>query len=139
MAYAIIETGGKQLRVEPGRFYDIDRLPYDADETVDIDQVLLLNDDSIQVGQPYVPGVVVQGTILEHRRGPKLIVYKMRPKKKTRKKQGHRQELTRLLITGILVNGKIIGEGIGEGNPPASEPVPTSEPVDSPTTTSEEE
>ncbi|MDG2991132.1 50S ribosomal protein L21 [Candidatus Synechococcus calcipolaris G9] len=129
MAYAIIETCGKQLRVEPGRFYDVDRLPYDTDETVEIDQVLLLNDDSIQVGQPYVPGVVVQGTVLEHRRGPKLIVYKMRPKKKTRKKQGHRQELTRLLITGISVNGKIIGEVS----------TPTSEPVDSPTTTSEEE
>ncbi len=108
--YAIIETGGKQLRVEPGRFYDINRLPGDPETTVSIDRVLLVQDDGdVQVGQPFVEGAVVEGTIMRHLRGRKIIVYKMRPKKKTRKKQGHRQELTRLMIDTINVGGKSIG------------------------------
>ncbi|MFN3679832.1 MAG: 50S ribosomal protein L21 [Thermosynechococcus sp.] len=110
MAYAIIETGGKQLRVEPGRFYDVERLPLEPESTIDIEQVLLVQTDSqVHVGQPYVRGAVVAGTVMEHRRGPKVIVYKMRPKKKTRKKQGHRQELTRIMINEIRLNGESLG------------------------------
>jgi large subunit ribosomal protein L21 len=60
------------------------------------------------VGQPFVAGATVEGEILAHRRGRKIIVYKMRPKKKTRKKRGHRQELTRLLIRSISVDGQAI-------------------------------
>jgi large subunit ribosomal protein L21 len=109
MTYAIIETGGKQMRVEPGRFYDIELLPGEADSTVSIDKVFLLeNDGSIQIGQPLVAGVTVQGTIMRHYRARKIIVYKMQPKKKTRKKRGHRQEVTRLMIDSISVNGAVI-------------------------------
>lgn len=109
MTYAIIETGGKQLRVEPGRFYDIERLAVDADESVVIDRVLFVdNDGDISVGQPLVEGATVEGTVLSHLRGRKVIVYKMRPKKKTRKKQGHRQELTRLMINSISLNGTVV-------------------------------
>lgn len=109
MSYAIIEAGGTQLRVEPGRFYDLNRLAADLDEGYVIDKVLLVNDDNqITVGQPFVEGATVEGKILAHRRGRKVIVYKMRPKKKTRKKRGHRQELTRLLITSISINGTAI-------------------------------
>lgn len=108
-SYAIIETGGKQLRVEPGRFYDIERLAADPDTTVTIDKVLFVqNDGDISIGQPLVTGATVEGTILQHLRGRKVIVYKMRPKKKTRKKQGHRQELTRLMINSISVGGSTI-------------------------------
>ena len=110
MSYAIIEAGGTQLRVEPGRFYDINRLTADDDnDSYTIDKVLLINnDDEVTVGQPFIEGATVEGTILEHRRGRKVIVYKMRPKKKTRKKRGHRQELTRLMITSISLNGSVI-------------------------------
>jgi large subunit ribosomal protein L21 len=102
MTYAIIEAGGKQLRVEPGRFYDIDRLDAEADTEVTIDRVLLVaNEDEISIGQPFVEGATVQATVMQHLRGRKILVYKMRPKKKTRKKQGHRQELTRLMIDAI--------------------------------------
>lgn len=110
MTYAIIETGGKQLRVEPGRFYDVERLAVDADSSVTIDQVLLVqNDGDISIGQPLVQGATVEATVLRHFRGRKVIVYKMRPKKKTRKKQGHRQELTRLMINSITLNGSTLG------------------------------
>lgn len=109
MTYAIIETGGKQLRVEAGRFYDVDRLAVDEDGKVTIDKVLFVeNDGEVSLGQPLVEGATVEATVLRHLRGRKIIVYKMRPKKKTRKKQGHRQELTRLMIDAITLGGKTI-------------------------------
>lgn len=109
MTYAIIETGGKQLRVEPGRFYDVDRLAVDDDATVTIDRVLLVqHEGEVTIGQPIVTTATVEAKVMGHRRGRKIIVYKMRPKKKTRKKQGHRQELTRLLIEAIHLNGTVI-------------------------------
>ena len=111
MTYAIIETGGKQMRVEPGRFYDIELLHGEPDSTVSIDKVFLLeNNGSIQIGQPLVAGVTVEGTIMRHYRARKIIVYKMQPKKKTRKERGHRQEMTRLLVNSISVNGAVIAE-----------------------------
>ena len=109
MAYAIIAAGGTQLRVEPGRFYDINRLPVDADETITIDKVLFVeNDGDVSIGAPTVEGATVSGTVMRHLRGKKVIVYKMKPKKKTRKKRGHRQELTRVMIDSITVGGKTI-------------------------------
>jgi large subunit ribosomal protein L21 len=109
MTYAIIETGGKQMRVEPGRFYDVELLHVEPEATYTIDKVLLVHhEDEIAIGQPFVAGATVTGTILRHFRGRKVIVYKMRPKKKTRKKRGHRQEITRLLIDSITFNGKVI-------------------------------
>ena len=109
MSYAIIETGGKQLRVEPGRFYDIELLPVEPESSYTIDKVFLVHhEDNISVGQPFVEGAIVEGTVLKHWRAPKIIVYKMQPKKKTRKKRGHRQEITRLLINSISVNGTVL-------------------------------
>ncbi|HEY9872609.1 MAG TPA: 50S ribosomal protein L21, partial [Candidatus Obscuribacterales bacterium] len=109
MSYAIIETGGKQLRVEPGRFYDIELLPVEENASVSIDKVLLIaNNGDIHIGQPLVEGATVEGTVLRHFRGRKVIVYKMQPKKKTRKKRGHRQEITRLMINSISVNGTVV-------------------------------
>jgi large subunit ribosomal protein L21 len=108
MAYAIIETGGKQLRVEPGRFYDIELLPVEPDEKVTIEAVLLVqHDGEVNIGQPLVSGATVQGTVMRHLRGRKVLVYKMKPKKKTRKKRGHRQEITRLMIDSITINGTV--------------------------------
>ncbi len=111
MTYAIIETGGKQMRVEPGRFYDIELLPGEVDSAVSIDKVFFLEDNGdIQIGQPLLSGVTIEGTILRHYRAKKVIVYKMQPKKKTRKKRGHRQEMTRMLVNSISINGKVIAE-----------------------------
>lgn len=107
MTYAIIETGGKQLRVEPGRYYDIERLGDDAEAKVTFDRVLLVHDgDHVSVGQPVVEGATVEGTVMQHHRGRKVVVYKMQPKKKTRRKQGHRQELTRVMIDEVKVGKK---------------------------------
>ncbi len=109
MTYAIIEASGKQFRVEPGRFYDLDRLAVEEDGTVDIEKVLFVSHEGeSMVGQPLVEGATVSGTVMRHLRGRKIIVYKMKPKKKTRKKRGHRQELTRLMIDSITVNGKVL-------------------------------
>ena len=109
MAYAIVEAGGTQLMVEPGRFYDINLLAGEPDSDYTLDKVLLVNnDDEVTVGRPYIDGATVEGTIMRHRRGKKVIVYKMQPKKKTRKKRGHRQELTRLMINSIKINGSEI-------------------------------
>ncbi|GET42085.1 MULTISPECIES: 50S ribosomal protein L21 [Microseira] len=109
MTYAIIETGGKQLRVEPGRFYDIELLKDEANSQVTIDKVLFVqHDGGVNIGQPWVEGATVQGTVMRHFRGRKVLVYKMKPKKKTRKKRGHRQEITRLMIDSISMNGAVL-------------------------------
>jgi large subunit ribosomal protein L21 len=108
MTYAIIETGGKQIKVEPGRFYDIELLTAQPEEKVTINSVLLVqHDGEVSIGQPLVTGATVEGTVLRHLRGRKVLVYKMKPKKKTRKKRGHRQEITRLLINSITLNGQV--------------------------------
>jgi large subunit ribosomal protein L21 len=113
MTYAIIETGGKQLRVEPGRFYDIELLHHEPDEKITIDAVLLVqHDGETTIGQPLVAGAEIEGTIMRHFRDRKVLVYKMQPKKKTRKKRGHRQEVTRLMINSISMNGSVIAEAI---------------------------
>ena len=126
MTYAIIEAGGTQLMVEPGRFYDINLLPVDAESDYTVDKVLLVNnDDEITIGQPYIEGATVEGTVLRHRRGKKVIVYKMQPKKKTRKKRGHRQELSRLMINSISIGGKVIATA-----PATSEAPETTETTD---------
>lgn len=107
MAYAIIETSGTQLRVEPGRFYDVNRLAADEDDTITFDRVLLVRDeDDVAIGQPLLEGATVEAKVLRHLRGRKIVVYKMQPKKKTRRKKGHRQELTRFSVEAIRYNGK---------------------------------
>jgi len=94
--YAIVEASGQQFWLQPNRYVDIDRVDAQEGDTITLDNVLLLRDGSgTTIGQPYVQGASVQLEVLAHRRGPKIIVYKMRPKKKTRRKNGHRQELTR--------------------------------------------
>lgn len=109
MTYAIIETGGKQIRVEPGRFYDIELLHVSPESDITIDKVLLIqHDGNVHIGQPLVAGATVEGTILRHFRGRKIVIYKMRRKKKTRKRRGHRQEITRLMIKSISVNGSVL-------------------------------
>lgn len=105
MKYAIVEISGRQFWIEPGKSYDFNRIPTKRGKQITFNRVLLLNNEiEILVGKPYLDSVKIQGKILEHLRDKKTIVYKMRPKKKTRKKQGHRQELTRVFIEEIIIN-----------------------------------
>ncbi|MFM7269982.1 MAG: 50S ribosomal protein L21 [Cyanobium sp.] len=107
--YAIVEASGQQFWLQPDRYLDIDRLSAEVDSTITLDTVLLVRDaKGTTLGAPYVKGASVTLKVLAHRRGPKILVYKMRPKKKTRRKNGHRQELTRVLVTAIEVGGKAI-------------------------------
>ena len=108
-AYAIVEASGQQFWLQPNRYVDLDRLAAEEGDTVTIENVLLVHDGSVaNVGQPYVKGATVELKVMAHRRGPKVIVYKMRRKKKTRRKNGHRQELTRVMVQAIKVGGKAI-------------------------------
>ncbi len=129
MTYAIIETGGKQIRVEPGRFYDIELLAIEPDEKVTIDSVLLVqHEGEVTIGQPIVTGATVEGTVMRHFRGRKVLVYKMKPKKKTRKKRGHRQEVTRLMIDSITLNGAVfVAQGAVEEEIPVVDETPVEE------------
>ena len=105
MKYAIVEISGRQFWVEKGKYYDLNRIPTELGKEITLNRILLLNDgNEILIGKPYLNGVIVKGKVLEHFRGKKQIIYKMRPKKKTRKKQGHRQELTRVFIEDIIQN-----------------------------------
>lgn len=105
MKYAIVEISGRQFWIETGKYYDLNRIPTELGKQITLNRVLLLNNDGeILIGKPYLESVKIKGKILEHLRGKKTIVYKMRPKKKTRKKQGHRQELTRVLIEDIIIS-----------------------------------
>jgi large subunit ribosomal protein L21 len=109
MTYAIIQTGGKQLRVEPGRFYDVELLTAEPDQTITLETVLLVqHNGDVTIGQPFINGATVEGTVMRHLRGRKVLVYKMKPKKKTRKKRGHRQEITRLMVNSISLNGSVL-------------------------------
>lgn len=104
MKYAIVEISGRQFWIETGKYYDFNRIPTELGNSITLNRVLLLNNDGqLLIGKPYLQSVKIKGKILEHLRGKKIIVYKMRPKKKTRKKQGHRQELTRVLIEDIII------------------------------------
>ena len=105
MKYAIVEISGRQFWVEKGKYYDLNRIPTELGKQITLNRVLLLNNDGeVLIGKPYLETVKITGKILDHFRDRKKIVYKMRPKKKTRKKQGHRQELTRVLIEDISIN-----------------------------------
>ena len=105
MKYAIVEISGRQFWIETGKYYDLNRIPTELGKEITLNRVLLVNNDGeLLIGKPYLESVKVKGKILEHSRGRKTIVYKMRPKKKTRKKQGHRQDLTRVLIEEININ-----------------------------------
>ena len=105
--YAIVEASGKQFWLQADRYYDLDRCDAKVDEVLTIEKVLLFNDGkALKLGKPYVKDAKVKIKVLEHRRGRKIIVYKMRPKKKTRRKNGHRQELTRVLVQSITVGSK---------------------------------
>jgi len=102
--YAIAETSGQQFWFEVNRYYDIDRLNAKEKDKITLEKVLLLKDkDSITLGNPYVKDAKIELEVVSHKRDKKILVYKMRPKKKTRRKMGHRQELTRVMVKSIKI------------------------------------
>jgi large subunit ribosomal protein L21 len=100
--YAIIETGGKQYRVSVGDRITVEKLADDAGNEITIDKVLLVGGaGDAKVGAPYVSGATVSATVDAHGKGEKIVVFKYKPKKRYRRRIGHRQQQTQLTITGI--------------------------------------
>ncbi|GAE31157.1 50S ribosomal protein L21 [Halalkalibacter hemicellulosilyticus] len=99
--YAIIETGGKQVKVEEGQEIYIEKLDAEAGETVSFDNILFVGGDDVKVGAPYVEGASVTAKVEKHGRQKKIIVWKMKAKKNYRRKQGHRQPYTKVVIEKI--------------------------------------
>lgn len=100
--FAIVRTGGKQYRVEPGQTVEAERLPFEVGQEIDLGEVLMVSaEDSVRLGSPVVAGARVRATVLAHDRGPKIDVFKYKNKKRYRRLSGHRQEFTRLLIEAI--------------------------------------
>lgn len=109
--YAVIETGGKQLKVEPGRFIDIEKIVGDTGKKVIFKNISLISDNGdLKVGNPILSNAAVHGHIVEQSKKKKVIVYKMRPKKGYERKQGHRQLYSRVFIDNIELDGKKIAE-----------------------------
>lgn len=105
--YAVVSSGGKQYRVEAGNELILERVPGDAGASITFDRVLLVGDgDAVTVGTPTVEGATVSGTVLGEALGPKLIVFKFKQKATYRRKNGHRQHLTRVRIDEINGGGK---------------------------------
>jgi large subunit ribosomal protein L21 len=105
--YAVIETGGKQYRVEVGTELQVELLDVEPGNTITLDRVLLVADgDEASIGQPLVANAAVSAEVLRQARGDKVIAFKYRPKARRRVKHGHRQELTVLRISDITLGGK---------------------------------
>ncbi|RIW37686.1 50S ribosomal protein L21 [Bacillus salacetis] len=99
--YAIIETGGKQIKVEKGQSIYIEKLAGNEGETVTFDKVLFVGGDDVKVGSPLVDGATVTAKVEKQGRAKKLVVFKYKPKKNYRRKQGHRQPYTKVTIDSI--------------------------------------
>ncbi len=99
--YAVIETGGKQVRVEVGQEIYVEKLEVEVDSTFTFDKVLLVGGEKIKIGKPYVKGAEVKAVVNKHGKGSKIIVFKYEPKKHYHKKNGHRQPYTKLTISEI--------------------------------------
>jgi large subunit ribosomal protein L21 len=105
-SFAVVQTGGKQYRVQPGDVLDVERLYLDVGAPVDLSDVrLIAGDGEFLVGSPQVEGALVRAQVMEHLRGPKLVIFKYKPKTRYRRKTGHRQELTRLQIEDLVLPG----------------------------------
>lgn len=101
MSYAVIKTGGKQYRVSEGDKIRVEKLPGDVGAEISFDEVLMVGGDKVAVGTPIVSGASVKAKIVAQDRGKKIIVFKYRRRKNYRRKTGHRQPYTELVITGV--------------------------------------
>ena len=117
--YAIVKTGGKQYRVQEGQWLLVERLPQAEGEQVQLTPLLYVNDDTIVDGAD-IDTVSVEATILAHERGPKLRIVKFKPKRGYKRRTGHRQNLTRIKVTGISVSGSRRGASKKAAKPAAA-------------------
>jgi len=107
MRYAIVESGGKQYKAVEGEALEVDRLPVNAGDKVGLERVLILVDgEEITVGTPIIGDLLVNTTVMDHFKGPKITVFKYSPKKRIRVKGGHRQQYTRLMVDVIGKSGE---------------------------------
>ena len=101
--YAVVETSGKQYKVSAGEIINVDKLSLVVGEKIELERVLLVAEGAeVRVGQPTVEGAKVLATVTDHVKGPKIIVFKYRPRQRYRRKKGHRQNYTRLMIDEIV-------------------------------------
>src|SRR5262252_4355895 len=129
--YAIVETGGKQYRVKTGDTIAVERLTGEPGEVLDLGRVLLVagnGDGETRVGTPGVDGAVVRAEVVEHARGEKIIVFRYKSKVRYRRKTGHRQSLTRVRITDILLDGESAAPAAPAVEEREPEPVVVAEP-----------
>jgi len=102
--FAIAETSGRQFLFQVNKYYDLDRINAKEKEKITLNNILLIKDNkNISIGKPYIKNAKIELEVMSHLRDKKIIVYKMRPKKKTRRKMGHRQELTRVMVKSITI------------------------------------
>jgi large subunit ribosomal protein L21 len=102
MKYAIIEDGGKQYKAVVGESIEVDLYPLEVGAEIDMDRVLLISDgENTKVGTPFIEGAKIQGTVIGHTKGPKVIVFRYKAKERIRTKTGHRQKYTRVRIDAI--------------------------------------
>jgi len=107
MKYAIVEDGSKQYKAIEGATIDVDFFAAEPGDQLDLNQVLLVADgEQVTIGTPLIEGAKVQTTVVDQVKGPKIIVFRYKPKKRIRTKTGHRQKYTRLQIDAIVVNGE---------------------------------
>jgi large subunit ribosomal protein L21 len=101
--YAVVESGGRQYKAVEGQAITVERLPHEVGDKVELDRVLLIADGAdVQIGHPVVEGAKVTATVVGLEKGPKIRIFKMRPRKRYRRRQGHRQNYTRLRIDEIV-------------------------------------
>ncbi len=103
--YAIVKTGGHQYKVAVGDRLNVEKIPVEAGAEVQLSEVLMVSgeDNQVTVGEPLIVGARVTATVVDQHRGDKILVFKYKAKKRYRRRMGHRQDLTRLVITGITL------------------------------------
>jgi large subunit ribosomal protein L21 len=104
--FAVFKTGGKQYRVAADDVLEVDKIKGELGEIVEFGEVLVVGGDNVSLGSPMVAGATVAAEVVEQTRGPKIIAFKKRRRKNSRRKRGHRQDYTRIRIVEILTEGK---------------------------------
>jgi len=132
--FAVIKTGGKQYRVAADDVIQVDKVVGDPGEIIQFGEVLLLGGEQVTLGEPTVAGASVAAEVLEQGRGPKIIAFKKRRRKNSRRKRGHRQEFTRVRVTEILTDGAKPSKAAGSGRKAKPAPTTQSEPAPAPAT-----
>nr|YP_009396731.1 ribosomal protein L21 [Ophidocladus simpliciusculus]ARW65917.1 ribosomal protein L21 [Ophidocladus simpliciusculus] len=103
MVYAVVDIGGNQMMIEPGKFYDVSYISANPGDIVNLNRVLFFAESNeFKIGVPCLKDIIIRTKVLKHIKSKKLTVFKMKPKKNIRLKQGHRQTLTRVLVEGIF-------------------------------------